>query len=630
MAENPLAPGPLQKPPSGKKPTTSTTVDTRTPYEKALDQQKKDKKKIKKNLPGDSITNPAQSREGLAPGKFYVNPETGDIMQVVGPGFYDSVVLRAKQAAVVTGEENTLKSLQERLSKAKIAYEPFDPIKRPSGLQEPENVPFEGKLASKKSLKAIIDSIEKEIKKISSTVSPLKDEAYALREELAQDEQNVKNDAPGKRLTPQERAAKLQRAQELELQATTIEKTGDIQATKPTLPPTTTTTTTTPTTVAPSTTTTVPRGTTTTTQPQVTTTTTVEPTTEPVATRPTRGIGATAAEMRAAGLKSPRSTKPKTPATSATTVTTGGTTAVTTGGGTGGGTGGAKTGKGGKNAAQVQEDQLRKQYPGYSWVFDLGPEFADTKNLLTQMLVGPENGGITYERFQALWPQSSYFRDARVVGQKRKILERYGDVQLPTGSMAKLISDSISFQYDDTDLDNAFYNEVFKRDPLTGQLVNKESATSVLNGTASTTIKNYANSMFTAASDQDIEDILTGKMTRETYQSRLRTVAKNVYRNWADVLDDPNMTMEEIVKPWKNMAAQVLEMDPSQIDMTKAQFAAAYNGTDASGKPAAMSLGDWYVKLRTDPTYNWKNTTGAKQEARDIAFKLASAFGKIL
>lgn len=275
---------------------------------------------------------------------------------------------------------------------------------------------------------------------------------------------------------------------------------------------------------------------------------------------------------------------------------------------------------------RVNIDSLRQQYPTFSWVFDVDERFKDTRDLTVQFLAGD----ITEERYAALLPQSSWYRNEDNVRTTQRIKTRYGDIGLPPTALSTLVSQTISFNYDDAQLDQAFYGEVFKRDPITGAYINEAARNTVLKSQPAAEIRNNARAMFTTAGDNDIENILTGKTTYEDFDRSIRNTAKAVYGNWAPMLDDPAMTMEKIVRPWQEMAGSVLEMDPSQIDMTRPEFQAAYNTTDASGNPKALSLGDWYVKLRSDPTYKWEKTTQAKSEARDLAFNLAKVFGKIV
>lgn len=320
---------------------------------------------------------------------------------------------------------------------------------------------------------------------------------------------------------------------------------------------------------------------------------------------PTRGqewTGPKGATWRWDGTKWNRVTKP----------TTGGT--------------GTDTGEGGQPTEDVLAgldlENLKKKYPGYSWVWDLAPKFNDTKKLWADFL----NNDITAERFNNLIGQSSWYTDQKNISETRRIKNRYGDI-LDPANLAKLVNESIQFAYEDDELDTAFFSTTLARNVVTGEYIDSRAAQIALSSNLANTYRNYAKSMFMTADDKEIEELLTGKTTEEDFYRNKRDLAKSVYGNWATLLDNPNMTMETIVKPWRNMAAEVLEMDPSQIDMSKPQFQAAYAGS-ADGKMGAMSLGDWYIKLRTDATYGWDKTTQAKQEAQQLGYNIAKTFGK--
>lgn len=272
--------------------------------------------------------------------------------------------------------------------------------------------------------------------------------------------------------------------------------------------------------------------------------------------------------------------------------------------------------------AGLDLENLKKQYPGYAWVWDLSPKFNDTKKLWADFL----NGDITTERFNNLIGQSSWYTDQRNVGETRRIKNRYGDI-LDPANLAKLVNESIQFDYQDDELDTAFFSTTLARNVITGEYIDPRAAKIALSSNLANSYRGFAKSMFMSADDKEIEDLLTGKTTEEDFYRNKRDLAKSVYGNWATLLDNPNMTMETIVKPWRDMAASVLEMDANQIDMSKPQFQAAYAGS-ADGKMGAMSLGDWYVKLRTDAAYGWDKTTQAKQEARELGYNIAKTFGK--
>ena len=277
-------------------------------------------------------------------------------------------------------------------------------------------------------------------------------------------------------------------------------------------------------------------------------------------------------------------------------------------------------------APAVDYEDLKSKFPQYSWILDLGPENQDTKDLTADYLTGK----ITIDRWNELAPGTSWFTSDQTKNTTRKIKNLFGDVGLSSGEFSKLVSDTINFKYDDNELGIAFYSKVFERDPVTNEYKNSAAAKTTLGGSAASWYRNYAKNMFTTISDGQVEEILTGKSTQEDFDRTTRTINKNVYGKIADLLDDPTMTMAKIVQPWRDMAANVLEMDPSQIDMSKPEYQIAYNSATEGGEKKALSLGEWYQKLRTDDVYNWKNTNNAKEGARTLAYNITRAFGKII
>lgn len=268
-------------------------------------------------------------------------------------------------------------------------------------------------------------------------------------------------------------------------------------------------------------------------------------------------------------------------------------------------------------------ESLKRDYPGFAWIFDLAPEFNDTKKLWADYL----SGNIEQERFNNLLGQTSWYTNRNTIKETRRIKNRYGDL-LDSGTLGRLVNDSINFVYDDQELDNAFFGAALARNVMTGNFIDSRAANAVMSSNTANKYRNYAKSMFLTADDKEIEDLLTGKLTEQDFTNGKRQIAKNVYKNWAPLLDDPTLTMEQIVKPWKDMAANVLELTPDQVDMTKPQYSVAYAGSP-DGKMGAMSLGEWYIKLRSDSQYGWDKTTQAKQEAQELGYSIARAFGRV-
>ena len=226
--------------------------------------------------------------------------------------------------------------------------------------------------------------------------------------------------------------------------------------------------------------------------------------TAPTSTKPGQMTGTTtAAEAPGTATTQPTSVLPASQNPSARNRIGAGT--KVTGNKTGGKTGGKKvTTPSAKDGTQPGEEQtatsdvlagldlesLKKQYPGYAWVWDLNPKFDDTKKLWADFL----NGDITTERFNNLIGQSSWYTDQRTIGETRRIKNRYGDI-LDPGTMAKLVNESLQFDYEDDELDNAFFTAALARNVITGEYIDGRAAKTALASNVANSYRNYAKSM---------------------------------------------------------------------------------------------------------------------------------------
>jgi hypothetical protein len=87
--------------------------------------------------------------------------------------------------------------------------------------------------------------------------------------------------------------------------------------------------------------------------------------------------------------------------------------------------------------------------------------------------------------------------------------------------------------------------------------------------------------------------------------------------------------MEQLSSSFKDQTARILEKDPNAIDMSQSDYEQAFNFGE-EGKKRMMSSGEWEIKLRSDPRYNWGSTQNAKDEARRLSASISQAFGKVI
>lgn len=165
----------------------------------------------------------------------------------------------------------------------------------------------------------------------------------------------------------------------------------------------------------------------------------------------------------------------------------------------------------------------------------------------------------------------------------------------------------------------AFAN--FKATDLGGQLYKNESDIRALMNSMGvpvdpTTMQNYTMGL------------LSGTTSLEKIDSDIR---KNAASMWAPFADRINAgeTVDNIIYPYKQMIASMLEIDPSSIDMTKDG-----NGIDpllqkalfsATDSKSVMSLTDLRKAIKQDS--RWQYTKNAESEYASLTTNLMRMFG---
>ena len=122
------------------------------------------------------------------------------------------------------------------------------------------------------------------------------------------------------------------------------------------------------------------------------------------------------------------------------------------------------------------------------------------------------------------------------------------------------------------------------------------------------------------------ENVLTGSMSDEQLTTMFRNQAKNLYPSVATQLDSG--TLNDAVNSYRNIAAQVLQIDESAVDFTDpAKFGKLLTYQDPkSGEARLMNATEWTGYLRRLP--EWQNTSTAKQTYGDLMKTVETIFGK--
>lgn len=126
--------------------------------------------------------------------------------------------------------------------------------------------------------------------------------------------------------------------------------------------------------------------------------------------------------------------------------------------------------------------------------------------------------------------------------------------------------------------------------------------------------------------------VTTGEVQPTEYVDYLRTQAKSLFGNNAALMSaiDRGVTVTEWASPYRAMAANTLELAPESVDLMDARFRRALDGgRDEKGQPMTMSLSDWERTLKTDASYGFDRTKGARQQAAQLASSVLTDWGFI-
>jgi len=292
---------------------------------------------------------------------------------------------------------------------------------------------------------------------------------------------------------------------------------------------------------------------------------------------------------------------------------------------------------------------FRQDYPAYSdWTTasvteHFGQDFIDILNTVAQ-------GTIEYsdEELKALLKNTKYFtaitdkqylfdtqrtgvQDDLVATARRAITSEYADIGLSETDLADLSKTVARSGLTGTGLKQAVYQYAFRRAAAAPTATDTKMVANVLQGADADAIRQSARAYGYAVSDAEVQAALTGGMyngvavSSESILQKAQKAAKGAYGHLSDQIDS-GLSLDDIFSNYRRYAANVLELDESQIDFTKDPKWQSAFGTKESGQ---MSLGNWVTKLKSDSQYGYQNTKQANQDANSLALAIAKAFGKV-
>jgi hypothetical protein len=128
--------------------------------------------------------------------------------------------------------------------------------------------------------------------------------------------------------------------------------------------------------------------------------------------------------------------------------------------------------------------------------------------------------------------------------------------------------------------------------------------------------------------DKWSQDLATGMVDMNVYESYLREQAKSLFPGLANAIDR-GITVDQYVQPYAQIAVQELGVNPAEIDWRDPKWNTAIHRIDPkTGVPTAMSLSDWTKELRTNSVYGFDQTQRAQEQAAALGQALLQRMGR--
>lgn len=153
---------------------------------------------------------------------------------------------------------------------------------------------------------------------------------------------------------------------------------------------------------------------------------------------------------------------------------------------------------------------------------------------------------------------------------------------------------------------------------------------------AVTKMKADAQNWLVPLSDQAIQTwgqgLISGTVSQDQYSQYLRDNAKSLMPQLTTLIDqhqgDPNFSVSTFADPYKQQAANMLGIQPDQIDLNDSKWRKALDTVDPkTGERRIMSLGEWESTIKTDATYGYDKTANGINDGLQLASALKTSMG---
>jgi hypothetical protein len=238
-----------------------------------------------------------------------------------------------------------------------------------------------------------------------------------------------------------------------------------------------------------------------------------------------------------------------------------------------------------------------------------------------------------FQKHSAAWRQSEVEKTTDPATWKAKAQQNRASIAdlaakagavLSTKQLDKISHNAQMFGWNQAQVTNtlASYVNYATEGPLKGQYIGDA-------GRNAAALKETARRNGYQISDKDLgkwnKAIAAGSSTVDDYQAFMRRQAALSFPSFTTELE-AGADMMDVANPYINSMANILEINPEQIDLHDPTIRRALaSKNEKTGKPEAMAMYDFEDSLRKDA--RWQYTDNAKKQAASMALNLGRLMG---
>ncbi len=222
-----------------------------------------------------------------------------------------------------------------------------------------------------------------------------------------------------------------------------------------------------------------------------------------------------------------------------------------------------------------------------------------------------------YELLKASDPATFKQKQAQLKAQIGDAAASLGAV-VNAKTLNTIVNNAMQFGYNDSQIRNILADYV-----KVSNGVYRGSTGNDIEAVRQTAYKNGIR--LSKATEQEwAQKIARGYQDADFFNRQVRQMAKSLAPGYAQELDG-GMDLQDIVSPYMQAKAKILEMNPADIDLFDEDIRQTLSGKTKDGKPATTTLWQFEQQMRQKP--QWLKTQNAQDSTMAVAKKVLSDFG---